>query len=78
MGSNRAEKAMLTTPTTYCGLDRIVAVIGDSPIVVSDECSAEPVARLAALPDHFDRVDLAILDWIAAEGRRIGRYVARI
>jgi hypothetical protein len=69
---------MLTTPTTDCGLDRIVAVIARSPIVVSGLCSTEPGARLAALPDHFNEVDLAILDWIAAEGRRIGRNVARI
>ena len=67
---------MLTAPTAYCGLDRIVAVIVRSPIIVSDVCSAG--ARLAALPDHFDKVDLAILDWIAAEGRRIGRNVARM
>ena len=67
---------MLTTPTTYCGLDRIVAVIGRSPIVVSHVCSS--AARLAALPDHFDKVDLAILDWLAAEGRRIGRHVVRM
>jgi hypothetical protein len=72
------EAAMLTTPTTYCGLNRILAVIARSSIVVSHVCSAEPGARLAALPDHFDKVDLAILDWIAAEGRRIGRNVARI
>jgi hypothetical protein len=69
---------MLTTPTSYCGLDRIIAVIARSPIVISGLCSAEPGARLAALPDHFDEVDLAILEWIAAEGRRIGRNVARI
>jgi hypothetical protein len=72
------EAAMLTTPTTYCGLNRILAVIARSSIVVSHVCSAEPGARLAALPDHFDKVDLAILDWIAAEGRRIGCNVARI
>ena len=68
---------MLATPTTYCGPDRIVAVIARSPIVVSRLCTAEPGARLAALPDYFDEVDLAILDWIAAEGCRIGRNVAR-
>jgi hypothetical protein len=69
---------MLRAPTTYCGLDRIVAVIARSPIVVSGLCSVELGARLAALPDHFDEVDLAILDWIAAEGRRIVCNVARI
>ena len=68
---------MLTTPTTDCGLDRIVAVIARSPIVVSGLCTAEPGARLAALPDYFDEVDLAILDWIAAEARRIGSNVVR-
>lgn len=40
--------------------------------------SAEPGVRLAGLPDRFDDVDLAILDWITAEGRRIGRNVARV
>ncbi len=62
---------------TYSGLDLIVAVIAQSPIVLSSLRPAELGARLAGLPDHFDDVDLAILDWICAEGHRIGRKVAR-
>jgi hypothetical protein len=67
------EATTLTTLTTFSDLDLIVALIARSPIVVSHLCSAEPGVRLAGLPDHFDDVDLAILDWIAAEGRCIGR-----
>jgi hypothetical protein len=40
------------------------AVIARSPIVM-----VRPAARL---PAGFDDVDVAILDWIAAEARRIG------
>jgi hypothetical protein len=46
-------------------LDVFVAVIAHSQIVV-----AEP---LRALPPGFDNLDIAILDWIAAEGRSTGR-----
>jgi hypothetical protein len=67
-----------TTVTTYSDHDRIVAVITRSPIVLSDLRSPEPGVRRAELPDRFDDVDLAILDWITAEGRRIGRSVVRI
>jgi hypothetical protein len=43
-------------------------VIARSPIVM---------ARSAArFPAGFDEVDAAILDWIAAEGRRMGRGFA--
>jgi hypothetical protein len=57
------------------GRDRIsiktfAAVIGRSPIVM-----VRPTARL---PAGFDDVDVAILDWIAAECRRIGRGFARM
>ena len=34
---------------------------------------ARPAARF---PAGFDEVDVAILDWIVAEGRRIGRGFA--
>jgi hypothetical protein len=45
--------------------ETLVAAITHSPIVM---------ARAAArLPDGFEDVDVAILDWIATEGRRIGR-----
>ena len=46
-------------------LDALAAVIAHSQIVV-----AEPVR---ALPAGFDDLDVAILEWIAAEGRSAGR-----
>ncbi len=46
-------------------LDTLVAVVAHSEIVL-----AKPVKRL---PAGFDEVDIAILDWIAAESRRFGR-----
>jgi hypothetical protein len=51
-------------------LETIAAVIRRSPIVVE-----QPAARL---PDGFEEVDVAILDWIAAEGRRLGRNFVRM
>jgi hypothetical protein len=44
-------------------LETIMALIGQSPIVV-----AKPLANL---PAGFTEVDVMVLDWIAAEGRRI-------
>jgi hypothetical protein len=52
------------------GIDTLVAAIACSPIVV-----AQPATRL---PAGFGDVDVAILDWIAAEGRRIGPGFARM
>jgi len=46
-------------------LAALIAVIAHSPIMV-----ARPAA---VLPDGFEEMDLAVLRWIAAEGRRIGR-----
>jgi len=46
---------------------QLVALIRCSPIALP-----KPVS---GLPENFDHVDIAILDWIAAEGRRIGRDV---
>jgi hypothetical protein len=51
-------------------IETLVAAIACSPIVM-----AQPVARL---PAGFDDMDMAILDWIAAEGRRIGCGSARM
>jgi hypothetical protein len=48
----------------------IAAVIARSQIVVPRR---ESGSRLSRLPAGFDPVDVAILDWIAAEGRRAGR-----
>jgi hypothetical protein len=50
-------------------LEAILAIIGRSPIAAT-----RPTADL---PAGYTEVDVAILDWIAAEGRRIGRGCAR-
>jgi len=50
-------------------LEAILAVIRRSPIAVS---------RSVDLPAGFTEVDAAVLEWIAAEGRRIGRGYARL
>jgi hypothetical protein len=58
----------MATRTDQPDLETLAAVIARSPIVIAD-----PALRPVRLPARFDEVDLAILDWIAAEGRRIGR-----
>jgi hypothetical protein len=52
-------------------LKRLVAAIARSPIVVA----RGPKPRL---PAGFDEVDIAILEWIAAEGRAAGHRFARM
>jgi hypothetical protein len=47
-------------------LPMLSAVIAHSQIVVM-----LPDATAQRLPANFDAVDIAILDWIAAEGRRL-------
>jgi hypothetical protein len=54
-------------------IETISAVIAHSQIVV--EASTRSAPRL---PAGFDDVDLAVLDWIAAEGRRLGRSLLAI
>jgi hypothetical protein len=51
-------------------LETLATAIARSPIVV-----APP---LAPLPAGFDAVDVAILEWIAAEGRPLGRGLTRM
>jgi hypothetical protein len=54
----------------------LVAMIARSPIRLT--APARPLrCRLdeARLPAGFEEVDVAILDWIAAEARRMGRRV---
>jgi hypothetical protein len=46
----------------------LVAMIAHSPIAL--------VRSPLSLPAGFDGVDVAVLEWIAAEGRRIGRGFA--
>ncbi len=54
-------------------LETIVAVIARSPIVVTDS-----VVMHRRLPFGYDEADVAILDWIAAEGRRAGQNFIRM
>jgi hypothetical protein len=49
-------------------IETISAVIAHSRIVV-----AQPYRAVPSLPAGFDYADIAALDWIAAEGRRLGR-----
>jgi len=49
------------------------AVIAHSQIVLAK--AEEPLARL---PAGFEAVDVAVLEWIAAEGRRAGRSLLRM
>ena len=44
------------------------AVIAHSQIVL-----AQPHSPMPALPAGFEDLDIAVLDWIAVEGRRLGR-----
>ena len=54
--------------TNWPDCETLATVIARSPIVF-----VEQAACLGRLPAGFDDIDIAILDWIAAEGRRIGR-----
>jgi hypothetical protein len=57
-------------------LETLAAVIARSQIVFT--CiSARPALR-RRLPAGFDEVDVAILDWIAAEGRHAGRVLVQM
>jgi hypothetical protein len=51
------------------GLGVSAALIAQSRIMVEG-----PFKRL---PAGFDEVEIAVLDWIAAEGRRAGRSIVR-
>jgi hypothetical protein len=65
----------MTTSDSQNGLTpaTLAAVVAHSQIVLA--AAEKPAARL---PAGFDAVDLAILDWIAAEGRRAGRSLFRM
>ena len=57
-------------------LATVLAVVGRSQIVLSKPVR-EGAAGARLLPIGFDDADVAVLEWIAAEGRRIGRHFAR-
>lgn len=64
---------------TISDLATLRAAIARSQIYVpASPAKARPKARPMArpLPPGFDAADLAILEWIAAEGRRAGRRLA--
>ena len=55
----------------YSTIEALAAVIAHSQIVV-----AQP-RPMPSLPAGFDDSDIAVLDWIAAEGRRLGPSILR-
>jgi hypothetical protein len=55
-------------------LAALIALVAHSQIVVA---APKGVAKCHSLPAGFDDVDIAVLDWIAAEGRRFGCGFAR-
>jgi hypothetical protein len=57
----------------YPDVGTLAALVARSQIVVPEQAKA---AR--RLPAGFDDVDVAILEWIAVEGRRAGRGLVRI
>jgi hypothetical protein len=61
---------MLSIDQDRVTLEMLAATIAHSPIVVAG------AAKL--LPEGFDGVDLAILDWIVAEARRAGCGLVRM
>jgi hypothetical protein len=58
-------------------LAAVLALIAHSQIVVA-KLGAKGTSRSRSLPTGFDDVDVAILEWIAAEGWRLGRGLTRI
>jgi hypothetical protein len=71
------EAAIVTTSGNFPNIEALVLFIARSEIVVQAE--PRPVmsaARLRLLPAEFDQVDVTILEWIAAEGRRARRLMA--
>jgi hypothetical protein len=63
----------------YPDIDTLVLVIANSQIVVTQAIREVAEAdTLRPLPAGFDEIDVAILEWIASEGRRLGRGVPRL
>jgi hypothetical protein len=64
-----AIKAMLVT--YYPDIAALAAMIAHSQIVVP-----QAPRYLECLPAGYEEVDVAVLEWIAAEGRRVARGLA--
>jgi hypothetical protein len=65
----------------HTDLETLAAVIAHSQIVVAQIAVRHRFAWPAqsrSLPAGFDDTDIAVLDWIAAEGRRAARSFARM
>ncbi|MFZ0608280.1 MAG: hypothetical protein WAM75_11505 [Xanthobacteraceae bacterium] len=68
----------------YSDLETLAAVIARSQIVVQKmqilmlKMVGPKVSPRRALPSGFDDTDIAILEWIAAEGRRAARSMVLI
>ena len=64
--------------TEFPDLDTLAAVIARSQIVVAAlTMDHRPLRDDRPLPAGFGDVDIAVLEWIAAEGRRVGSQLAR-
>ena len=64
--------------TEFPDLGTLAAVIARSQIVVAALVMDRPLLRDdRQLPAGFGDVDIAVLEWIAAEGRRVGSRLAR-
>jgi hypothetical protein len=62
-------------------IETLAVAIARSPIVVRGALVRRRLPQAAArqpLPSGFEDADIAILDWIAEEGRRVGRSLIRI
>lgn len=63
----------------YPDIDTLAFVIANSQIVVTQAMREHAGTHtLWPLPAGFEAVDVAILEWIASEGRRPGRGVPRL
>ena len=65
--------------TQFSDLGTLAAVIAHSQIVVEAAADYPLLPRQPRpLPDGFGDAEIAVLEWIAAEGRRVGRELARV
>jgi hypothetical protein len=63
----------VTIDNDFADIGLLTAVIARSQIVVLDQAQERP-----GVPQGFEDVDIAILDWIAAEVRGAARHIVRM
>jgi hypothetical protein len=74
----------IITDEQRADLETLRALIACSPIIVRRRKATPrpylqgPCLYGSSLPAGFDEVDAAILEWIAAEGRRVSRRLVRM